>query len=626
MEIIEIRDILDESGKTVFPRTHVDAVIGLKDTNFFEAVTDAVTGTTSIKLKSQYSGLWADGFVSAGGIGTGGGGGGGGLITSVRSVSDLGTPIATESLTETFSAKAIESIWESLSDFGASLSLSQGVSYFKDSNGNYFLDANGNRIIVGSGESSLNLLDKSGRVLSSVELDLDMSDYASIDWVQQNFLTQETDPTVPSWAKSENPPSYSFSDLVDHPTTLDGYGIIDAARASDFDALELRVDSIEDWFEVVTVNGEQALHAKSGRAIYSDSWVSAGGIGEDEGISISPATASILGGVLVGSVISTPIINAISSTAGRYYYLQTDSAGRAFVNVPWEGSGTGGAESDPIFTSSPAYGITTADITNWNSKTSNVGTITGITMNGASKGTSGVVDLGTVLVSHQGVTLESGTNNGTLKLTTAAGTVDNIAVKGLGSLAFKSSLEASDIPSLSGSYVTISGAQTVTGAKTFSATIAANGGVSINAGSVLEQNGGSTLVNYGARGTTSLNLYGTTVNLMSRNSSGSAANLLAVQNSAIVVDSKITPNDKAGLDLGGDSATKRWANIYGVNADLSGDVSLASASHIDIGPLRIEYDATNKALHITKKDGNDTESYGIYADGFVASGGIGQTS
>lgn len=44
---------------------------------------------------------------------------------------------------------------------------------------------------------------------------------------------------------------------------------------------------------------------------------------------------------------------------------------------------------------------TDAIIAKINSKTSNVGTITGITMNGSSKGTSGVVDLGTVLTAHQ---------------------------------------------------------------------------------------------------------------------------------------------------------------------------------------------------------------------------------
>lgn len=57
-------------------------------------------------------------------------------------------------------------------------------------------------------------------------------------------------------------------------------------------------------------------------------------------------------------------------------------------------------------------GITSSDVTtalgytpyssaNPNGYTSNTGTITGITMNGVSKGTSGVVDLGTVITEHQ---------------------------------------------------------------------------------------------------------------------------------------------------------------------------------------------------------------------------------
>ena len=61
------------------------------------------------------------------------------------------------------------------------------------------------------------------------------------------------------------------------------------------------------------------------------------------------------------------------------------------------------SETDPVFSASVAAGITNNDISNWNSKTSNIGTITGITMNGASKGTSGVVDLGTVITAHQDI-------------------------------------------------------------------------------------------------------------------------------------------------------------------------------------------------------------------------------
>lgn len=44
-----------------------------------------------------------------------------------------------------------------------------------------------------------------------------------------------------------------------------------------------------------------------------------------------------------------------------------------------------------------------SDLTNDSGFTSNVGTITGVTMNGTSKGTSGVVNLGTVITEHQDI-------------------------------------------------------------------------------------------------------------------------------------------------------------------------------------------------------------------------------
>ena len=51
--------------------------------------------------------------------------------------------------------------------------------------------------------------------------------------------------------------------------------------------------------------------------------------------------------------------------------------------------------------------VTTGEKYIWNSKTSNTGTITGINMNGSSKGTSGVVDLGTVLTGGSQTTTSS---------------------------------------------------------------------------------------------------------------------------------------------------------------------------------------------------------------------------
>lgn len=55
--------------------------------------------------------------------------------------------------------------------------------------------------------------------------------------------------------------------------------------------------------------------------------------------------------------------------------------------------------------------ITAAERTSWNAKTSNTGTITEIKMNGASKGTSGSVDLGTVLTAHQDISGKSDTGH-----------------------------------------------------------------------------------------------------------------------------------------------------------------------------------------------------------------------
>lgn len=72
------------------------------------------------------------------------------------------------------------------------------------------------------------------------------------------------------------------------------------------------------------------------------------------------------------------------------YYTKTDIDNAGYIST----------ETDPIYSASPAAGITSTDISTWNSKTDNVGTITGITMNGSSKGTSGVVDLGTVVTSE----------------------------------------------------------------------------------------------------------------------------------------------------------------------------------------------------------------------------------
>lgn len=204
MATIEIRDVLDnETGETIFPRTHVKAVIGLADSNFFEEYTDG-NGVRSVRLRSEFAGLWAEGWISGAGINNGAGGGGG--VSNLRELADV---------------------------------------YH---GGGSVLRANGT-------------------------------------------------------------PAQTGDTLV-------------------YDLTNSR------WHA-----------APAGSS------------------TLSPATANSLGGVKVGSVIATPTINPITSTGGRYYYLQVDSTGLAFVNVPWEGGGGSGGAVNSITVGETNYQPTDGVVT-----------------------------------------------------------------------------------------------------------------------------------------------------------------------------------------------------------------------------------------------------------------------
>ena len=91
-----------------------------------------------------------------------------------------------------------------------------------------------------------------------------------------------------------------------------------------------------------------------------------------------------------GNLTITPTLKTITVPAE---VTESTVAGWGFT----KNTGTITSETDPIFSASVAASISASDISNWNSKTSNTGTITGISMNGSSKGTSGNVNLGTVV-------------------------------------------------------------------------------------------------------------------------------------------------------------------------------------------------------------------------------------
>lgn len=238
-------------------------------------------------------------------------------------------------------------------------------------------------------------------------------------------------------------------------------------------------------------------------------------------------------------------------------------------------------------------------------------------------------DLG-ALTSHQTVTLASGTNNGTLKITTAAGTVDNIAVTGLQALAYKASLVASDIPDISGTYVTVATAQTVSGLKTFSAGLVTGGDIYPSA-----DLGGSLGYSNRRFANGNIQTIGTTTIYLKNSNSGNSGQISASGGYLVVrVGADLNTSykqlilhetygfypDGTGVNLGYSGANSRWQTIYGVNGNLTGDLTLASTSHIDLGPVRLEF--ANNALHVTTNDSTNYPSIGFYADGFVAAGGI----
>lgn len=127
-------------------------------------------------------------------------------------------------------------------------------------------------------------------------------------------------------------------------------------------------------------------------------------------------------GLTGGDITTTGTIALDESgvTAGTYQGLTVDKYGRVtaasdqgytsntgtITGITMNGTskGTSGVvdlgtvltsytETDPVYSASAASGITSSDITNWNNKTSNTGTITGVSVNGTSVATSGVANI-----------------------------------------------------------------------------------------------------------------------------------------------------------------------------------------------------------------------------------------
>lgn len=132
------------------------------------------------------------------------------------------------------------------------------------------------------------------------------------------------------------------------------------------------------------------------------------------------ASASTLGGVKIGTGLSINSTTGVLSATGLDY-----------------------DEADPVFTASAAYGIASSDISNWNSKTSNTGTVTSVRVQASSP------------LQSSTSTAQSSTLNTTISFTNQN---KNLVLAGpsTGNAAAPTfrALVAADIPDLSGTYLT----------------------------------------------------------------------------------------------------------------------------------------------------------------------------
>lgn len=208
-----------------------------------------------------------------------------------------------------------------------------------------------------------------GIVDSETGQQVDISKYALKTWVQdQGYLTSHQDIS----GKQDILVSGTNIKTINNQSLL-GSGNITISGGSGGGGNENIIESITFNGATVPVTNKTAEIIASIPAEVTETTVSGWGFTKNTGTYSKPSEG----------IPKTDLTNSVQQSLEK-----ADTALQSFT------------ESDPVFTVSAAHGISSDDIINWNSKTSNVGTITGITMNGSSKGTSGVVDLGTVLTSY----------------------------------------------------------------------------------------------------------------------------------------------------------------------------------------------------------------------------------
>lgn len=167
-----------------------------------------------------------------------------------------------------------------------------------------------------------------------------------------------------------------------------------------------------------------------------DGFVASGGTGSSGGSSGS-VDVSYVANLTAGTLLGTLTIN------GTDYQILAPSLTASSINAALGNTPVARATADAEGNSiSGTYAKTSSLPTKVSQLTNDSGYITGITkamVEGVLTGNITSHTHSQYLTAHQSVSLASGTNNGTLKLTVGSTVTDNIAVKGLGSAAYTNS-------------------------------------------------------------------------------------------------------------------------------------------------------------------------------------------
>ena len=243
-----------------------------------------------------------------------------------------------------------------------------------------------------------------------------------------------TESTVSGWGFTKNTGTYSKpsggippSDLADSVQT--SLGKADTALQSFTESdptvpshvKEITTTDISNWNNklssapVTSVNGQTGAVNLTIPSAVTESTVSGWGFtknsGTVTGVKMNGTTKNPTSGVVdLGTVLTSftetdPTVPAWAKATNKPTYTAAEVGALPDTYIPPVTSVNG--QTGAVSLTIPAA-VTESTVSRWGF-TKNAGTITGITMNGSSKGTSGVVDLGTVITEHQDISGKANT-------------------------------------------------------------------------------------------------------------------------------------------------------------------------------------------------------------------------